>query len=58
MRVGKTYEEIVPVRALLERAKKSRESVLDKIPQFPVHNLNSEAFLIKKNVKRQRSLGK
>ena len=52
MRVGKTYEEIVPVRALLERAKKSRESVLDRLPQFPVHNLNSEAFLIKKNVKR------
>ena len=45
MRIGKTYE--LPVKELMERVKKSRHSVLSRMPVQKINDLNSEAqFLI------------
>jgi len=47
MRIGKTYE--LPVKELMERVKKSRHSVLEKMPTLTVNDLNSEAQFLKNN---------
>lgn len=46
MRIGKTAKEL-PVKELMERVKKSRLSVLDKMPVVHVNDLNSEAEFLK-----------
>ena len=46
MRVGKTYEQIGPVKSLIARIKKSRGSVVPDMPKRRGNDLNSEASIL------------
>ena len=52
MQVGKTNDRTA-VRELLERVNKSKNTVLDKIPNLPPKDLKSEAFILNRGIPLQ-----